>query len=161
MLQRSLIALSISSLALTGVAAAQGSAGGADRGGNPAHAGSTLPGYPGGRQTRLSGIIVDALSYTTRSGERGVLDTGTNGNGGGGNNENGGGNNNNGGGGNGGGVERPLGIVSNGRIYLIDLPGNRAGLDRRLAGSLGRTLTVEGRVFERNGLNVVVVNAVV
>lgn len=125
--------------------------------------------------TRITGMVVDYLSYATGSGTRGPLMTAANngagsgatasGNGGGapgGANArgNGGGSTSGGTGGGNGGILRPLGFLANGHVYLVDLPAKHAGLANVLSRNLGRKIALFGHVFTRNGADVIVVDAV-
>lgn len=104
---------------------------------------------------RITGVIVDYLAYITGAGTRGPLMTGNDGGGGNGGGGNGGGGNN---GGNGGGM-RPLGVLTNGHVYLIDLPAQHSGLSRRIGSALGRRMALLGHTFHKNGSYVFVVDA--
>lgn len=178
MIKNILTTTALGALVFTGVAAQAATA-------NSTHptqvaqatAGSTAD-NTSGKSVHLSGTVVDLLSFVRGTG-RSVADTGNtnNGNNANGNNNNmnsggnnnannGGGNNANNGGGGGGGsssngleIERPLAIVANGHAYMIDLPSSQKNLERQLAGSLGRTVTVSGRVYQRDGESVIVVDS--
>ncbi|MBC5801294.1 MAG: hypothetical protein GIX03_12325 [Candidatus Eremiobacteraeota bacterium] len=129
-----------------------------------------------GMSQRMSGTIVDLLSYVTRRSSNQ-----SNGNAGG----NGGGSNNKG-----AQLPRPLGLVSNDQIYLIEITprsgahnggsassggsnngngnGNAGGnggndekrIENRLSNDIGKTVNVMGRVYRRGGVEVLVVESV-
>lgn len=122
--------------------------------------------------TRITGTVVDYLSYATGSGTRGPLMTAANqggnaagsvaasGNGGGapaGTSASGTSGSNHSGN---GGTLRPLGFLANGHVYLLDLPAKHAGLANVLSRNLGRKIALYGHAFTRNGADVIVVDAV-